>query len=335
MIAMNTAITAMKANQSKLDVISNNISNSSTTSFKSSTVNFSDTLYQVSESATSATTSTGGTNAKEVGLGTEVSSVNKLMTQGNMESTGRSLDVAIDGDGYLVIAKGDTTSTITVDTTANTITGSTTDATYFTRDGNLALDQNGYLVTSDGYRVMGYGVSGESYTDNTDGTANITAAVSSDSSSLAYTTGTLQALTIPSSITPSGGSTAEAVQSFAIGSDGVITVTTSSGKYAIGQLAMASFSNPAGLQDDGGNLQEESSNSGSAIIRTAASVAKGTTGYNAGAFGSVKSGYLEASNVDLTTEFASMITTSKAFQAASKMITNESDLLDTVIGLVR
>lgn len=335
--AMDTAITAMQANQTKLDVISNNIANSSTTAFKTSTVNFADTLYQVSEGSSAPTANTGGTNAREVGLGANVSSIDKLMSQGNMESTGRTLDTAIDGDGYFIVTKGTIDQQMTV--TNNALTGSDTAGTTadinYTRDGNFHLDKDGNLVTSNGYRVMGYyalNVS-NSATGITAGTSG-TGIVSADDPTQAFTNNALTPLAIPNQVYVGNSANPQQVSGFNIGSDGVVTVQTSTGTYAVGQIAMANFTNPEGLQDQGNNYLKEAPNSGKAIIMDSKTPAS-TTSNNSSTFGSVRSGYLEASNVDLTTEFANMITTSKSFQAASKMITNESDILDTVIGLVR
>lgn len=335
--AMDTAITAMKANQTKLDVISNNIANSSTTAFKTSTVNFADTLYQLSGGSSAPTANTGGTNAKEVGLGANISSIDKLMSQGNAESTGRTLDNMIDGDGYFIVTKGSIDQQ--VDVANNALSGTdaagTTAEVDYTRDGNFHLDKDGNIVTSDGYRVMGYyalNVSNSS-TGIAVGSSG-TGIVSADDSTQVFNNKELTPLSIPSEVYVGTGTTPQQVSGFNIGSDGVVTVQTSSGTYAVGQVAMANFTNPEGLEDQGNNYLKEAPNSGKAIIMDSKTPAS-TTSNNSSTFGSIRSGYLEASNVDLTTEFANMITTSKSFQAASKMITNESDILDTVIGLVR
>lgn len=341
MRSMNTAITAMKANQEKLDVISNNISNSSTTAFKSSTVNFADTLYQVSSGASSPTSSTGGVNAKEIGLGTQVASVDKLMTQGNMESTGRSLDMMINGNGYYIVTRGSIDEKLGVDSTNAVLSGTnsgTTAATLYTRDGNFHLDKDGNLVTSSGYRIMGYyPTKGITQPTGSTSTSSTSSKITADETQLAnadsttYATDNLTPLVIPSTLT--NGSNTDAVSSFAVGTDGVITVTTGGGKtYAIGQIALANFTNPEGLKEEGNNYLTESTNSGTAQIMSSKSV---TSNNNSSTFGEIQTGYLEASNVDLTTEFSSMITTTKSFQAASKMITNGQDILDTIIGLVR
>jgi flagellar hook protein FlgE len=323
---MYSAIGSMQAEQTKLDVIANNIANVSTTAFKSSIVNFSDTLYQSMASTTAPTTTLGGTNAKTVGLGSEVASINKSMSQGSALTTGRSADVCIDGDGYLIIAKGSVDSTIS---TSDTESSTPVEQVYYTRDGNLTLDEDGYLLTSDGYRVMGYRTNEASYdVDSDTGEATIlSGAETSDNTT--YNSDELYAMTIPTEVNES------AVSSYTIGSDGVITAITGTGNYVIGQIGMATFLNTEGLTDLGGNLAEESTNSGTAIIRNAADIGSTDTGYNAGAFGSIEQGYLEASNVDLTEQFTDMISATKAFQASSKMITNGSEILDTIVALIR
>ena len=98
--SMYSGISGMKAYQTKLDVIGNNIANVSTTAFKASSARFTDMLYQNSSSATAPTTTKGGTNANQVGLGAQLASINKVISQGNALSTGRSLDVCVDGEGY-------------------------------------------------------------------------------------------------------------------------------------------------------------------------------------------------------------------------------------------
>ena len=324
--SMYSGVSGMKGNQTKLDVIANNIANVSTTAFKSSKVNFSDTLYQSSATATAPTTSIGGTNSKSVGLGTKVSSINKLMSKGNLLTTGRALDVAIDGDGYMIVTKGTVDGKIAVGSNAITGTTAITDKIY-TRDGNLSLDKDGNLLTSNGYRVMGYRCSNAQY-DTTGGVIAVKKGIYQDGTPApTYDDTALEALAIPDKVE------GNAVQSFAIGADGVITATTSAGKCVLGQIAMASFKNPEGLQDLGGNFQQESGNSGGALVRDIATKAAASS--NSGAFGAVSQGYLEASNVDLTEQFTDMISATRAFQASSKMISNGDEILQTITGLIR
>ena len=323
---MYSGISGMKVNQTKLDVIGNNIANVGTTGFKSSRAEFTDMLYQNSGDATAPTATKGGTNAKQVGLGAKLSSINKVMGQGNALSTGRTLDVCVDGDGYLMVAKGASNATIKVASNAIT-TGGTVDDTYFTRDGNLTLDKDGNLLNSDGYRVMGYAITGTT-TTYTNGVPSITAAASADNAKAA--SGTLVQMVIPDKI--GTGTTAQAIKKFEIGKDGLITAILGSGsRVALGQIAMASFKNPEGLTAVGGNLQEVSSNSGDPIIKSEL----GSTTDNSSGFGDLVQGALEGSNVDLTEQFTDMITATRSFQASSKMVTTGDEILQTITGLIR
>ena len=336
--SMYSGISGMKVNQTKLDVIGNNIANVGTTAFKSSRAEFKDMLYQNAGVATAPTTTLGGTNAKQVGLGAQLSSINKVMGQGNALSTGRSLDICVDGDGYLVVAKG------AVDGEVNGTDATKTMAdTSYTRDGNLILDENGNLLTADGYRVMGYYLTGTSTGNHAaatgpsiayDATIGIPTIsyVDADATDLKATDTVMRPLAITDSVQVGG--TAVPIKSFEIGKDGVITGILGDGtRSAIGQIAMASFKNPEGLTVVGGNLANASSNSGDAIYKSG----KGTaaTDDNSKGFGDFIQGTLEGSNVDLTEQFTDMITATRSFQAASKMITTGDEILQTITGLMR
>lgn len=161
--SLYSGISGMKVNQTKLDVIGNNIANVGTTSFKSGRVRFSDMLSQNVSSAMAPGNTQGGVNPKQVGLGVAVSGIDTIVSQGMMQPTNRSLDFAIDGEGYFIIGKGqlpeDNADGITLnqDNTVNNTNGM---SVYYTRDGAFARDDDGSLVTSDGYRVMGYAVTG-------------------------------------------------------------------------------------------------------------------------------------------------------------------------------
>ena len=326
--SMYSGISGMRSNQTKLDVIANNIANVSTTSFKSGRVQFSDMLYQNAGEATSPTTTKGGTNAKQVGLGAKLSSINKMMGQGNMISTGRKLDVCVDGEGYLIVASGPSGGEI--NSTGNKV-ASATDADkkmsslLYTRDGNLCLDKDGNLLTTDGYRIMGYNIDGVTRTANAAKTGfAITGAPEADTAK--GKSNTLLPLAIPDTVN------GEKVKQFNIGADGIISVNLAGGsRVAIGQIAMAAFTNPEGLTAVGANRLDASSNSGEAVVMSE----KGATTSNSGAFGSINSGTLEASNVDLTEQFTEMITATRSFQASSKMISNGDEILQTITGLIR
>ena len=168
--SMYAGITGMKANQTKLDVIGNNISNVGTTAFKASRTTFKDALYQSSTNALAPSQNAGGTNAKQVGLGVQLGAIDTIMTQGAMQPTSRSLDVGIDGNGYFMVAKGngiyeDNALVVNHEPgTHNILTESlqTSGAgLMYTRDGAFTLDAEGNLLTSDGYRVLGYSLSND------------------------------------------------------------------------------------------------------------------------------------------------------------------------------
>ncbi len=351
---MYSGISGMRVNQTKLDVIGNNIANVGTTAFKSSQARFKDMLYQNAGEATAPTTVLGGTNAKQVGLGAQLSSINKMMGQGNALSTGRSLDVCIDGDGYLVVTKGDITAGIGVsqatglDATPASSTG-TISETLFTRDGNLTLDYKGNLLTADGHRVMGYYLTSTTNTGGEkskksleyDATNSVLVSnyINADEQDLTQVDSTLKPLAIPDSVIVDGTKTpklTQPVKKFEIGKDGIITAVLGDGKRAaIGQVAMAGFKNPEGLTDLGGNMSLNSSNSGPITYKTGKAVASATVIDNSKGFGSIIQGALEGSNVDLTEQFTDMISATRSFQAASKMITTGDEILQTITGLMR
>ncbi|WP_315077750.1 flagellar hook-basal body complex protein [uncultured Clostridium sp.] len=358
--SMYSGISGMKANQVKLDVIGNNIANVSTTGFKSSSARFTDMLYQNMSSATAPTSTKGGTNAKQVGLGAQLASINKVMGQGNALSTGRSLDVCIDGDGYLIVGSGNTSyggadgteGGNPIDGNLGLGPGGNMDILY-TRDGNLTLDHQGNLITADGYRVMGY------YLTGTDADGNVinSVGVDADGNPIANFVDAdgkpkaigaedgnvkLQPLVIPDKVvtgkTDDGKDITQPVKSFSIGKDGVITAVLGDGsRAALGQVAMASFKNPEGLTSVGGNLLQSSPNSGEVIIKTPTGGigADDSLLDNSKGFGDFIQGALEASNVDLTEQFTDMITATRAFQASSKMISTADEILQTITGLMR
>ncbi|MEA4970129.1 MAG: flagellar hook-basal body complex protein [Candidatus Pelethousia sp.] len=138
MRSLFSGVTGLRSHQTRMDVIGNNIANVNTVGFKKSTVTFKD-LYSETISAASAASgtgagTTGGVNAKQIGLGSAVSSISVVHTPGSAQYTGNGMDVAISGDGYFVV---------------QTPTGN-----MYTRAGNFYTDQAGNLVTADGYYVQ-------------------------------------------------------------------------------------------------------------------------------------------------------------------------------------
>jgi flagellar hook protein FlgE len=143
MRGMFAAISGLKQHQTMLDVTANDIANVNTVGYKSARVTFQDSLNQLQRGASSASATTGGSNAAQVGLGVGLGSIDNLMTGGATQTTGNPLDVTIQGDGFFELAKGDPT--------AATMTPSA-----YTRAGNFSVSNDGYLTTQSGEYVLGY-----------------------------------------------------------------------------------------------------------------------------------------------------------------------------------
>lgn len=341
--SLYSGISGMKVNQTKLDVIGNNLANVSTTAFKGSRVNFSTTISQTLGSASAASDSLGGVNGKQIGLGAQISSIDKIMSQGSMQSTSRSLDVAVDGSGYFMVATGpaltgDAKDSITI---VNNGVGTmpANNSLAYTRDGSFVLDNEGNLLTSKGYRVLGFAMETtdpqqNTKIDNIDDKGNVLYVESNNSTKAIDDK--LVSLKIPDKVTKidkAGNKTQVAVKSFNISADGLITGVLETGEItALGQIAMSSFKNEVGLTDIGNNMYEPSGSSGAAII---SSGKNSTAGRNSSGYGDILQGYLEMSGVDMAEQFTDMIVATKAFQAAGKTITTGDEILSEIINLKR
>ena len=340
--SLYSGISGMKVNQTKLDVIGNNLANVSTTAFKGSRVNFSTTISQTLGSASAASDSLGGVNGKQIGLGAQISSIDKIMSQGSMQSTSRSLDVAVDGSGYFMVAAGPeltggTNDKITIDDNGIDAMPANSSVAY-TRDGSFVLDNEGNLLTSKGYRVLGFAMK-TTDTKNNNNEDNIRADgtvlyVESNNNTVSVDN-QLVSLKIPDKVTKvtAQGETEVAVKSFNISADGLITGVLETGEItALGQIAMSSFKNEVGLTDIGNNMYEPSGSSGAAII---SSGKNSPTNRNSSGYGDILQGYLEMSGVDMAEQFTDMIVATKAFQAAGKTITTGDEILSEIINLKR
>ncbi len=139
MRSLYSGVAGLRTHQTKMDVIGNNIANVNTVGYKSQTVTFSDVLYQTTQNASGANeqTGAGGTNAKQIGLGSTVSAINtKISETGGYQSTNNPFDLMINGDQFFIVQNNG--------------------SNFFTKAGNFSVDTNGTLVTSQGYSVMGW-----------------------------------------------------------------------------------------------------------------------------------------------------------------------------------
>ena len=205
MRSMYAAISGLKNHQTMMDVAANDIANVNTLGYKGSRTTFKDSLNQLSRSGTAQSASQGGANPIQVGLGVQLASIDSQMSSGALQSTGNVLDVAIQGEGWFRVGTGNTPP-------------ATPGTVEYTRAGNFTLNDQGYLVTQDGYYVVGR-------TNNTG-------------------TGTDTLLNVPP------GST-----NVNMGQDGSVSYVPPAGgaRVTAGYLSLAKFANEGGLQRDFGS----------------------------------------------------------------------------------
>lgn len=140
MRSLYSGVAGLKTHQTRMDVIGNNIANVNTTAYKSQSMTFSDLMYQTTQAASgaNATTGVGGTNARQIGLGSKTSAIKTAITQqGATQTTNDPFDIMITGESFFVVNNGS--------------------ENFFTRDGSFYVDGAGNLaMTSTGYNVMGW-----------------------------------------------------------------------------------------------------------------------------------------------------------------------------------
>jgi flagellar basal-body rod protein FlgG len=257
--AFSTAATGMSAQQRMVDNVANNLANINTVGFKRSQVNFQDLLYwKIREAGREVASGVTAPSGLELGSGVRIASTNRVFTMGQLQSTGRSLDVAIQGDGFIEVVNANGESR-------------------YTRDGTLQMDADGQLVTAAGLTV-GSGI------------------------------------TIPSDFV-----------SIDVAKDGTVNVQTASGNQVAGTIELVRFPNPAGLSAEGGNLYKATEASGSAIA--------GIPGQDG--LGTLLSGHLEKSNVEMVSELVDMISAQRAYEINSRCIRVGDDMLLKLNRIIR
>jgi flagellar basal-body rod protein FlgG len=260
MRALSIAASGMQAQQLNVDVISHNIANMNTTGYKRQRAEFQDMLYQNMERPGSTSSASGSILPLgiQIGVGVRADAVGRVTEQGGIGQTGNPYDLAIDGRGYLQI------------TLPSGQTG-------YTRSGNLAVNADGQIVTSDGYPLE-------------------------------------PAITVPPEAT--------AVQ---ITRDGIVeaTLTGQAAPQQLGQLELATFINPPGLEAIGDNLYLETPASGAPNVAT-----PGSPGV-----GSLMQGFLELSNVNAVEEISALIVAQRAYEMNARVITAADEMLQSTTQL--
>ena len=251
--ALQVARTGLEAQDARMRVIANNLANVGTTGFKRDRANFSTLAYQ--DARVAGQQSSGETayaTGLNLGTGVSIQSTTRIETAGALNSTGNSLDLALDGGGYFQVQ----------------LPGGQFG---YTRAGNFSRSAEGQLVTSQGYPLQ------------------------------------------PSITIPDGAS------SVSISEDGTVSaiVDGDTSPTQLGQITIASFANPGGLQAAADNFMMETGASGPAQIGVA-----GTEGR-----GNIRQGMLEASNVNIVEELVDMIEAQRSYEINSKMISAIDEML--------
>jgi flagellar basal-body rod protein FlgG len=247
--------TGLSAQDTRLATTANNLANAATVGFKRDTVVFEDLLYQVErQPGAQSSQNTQLPSGMQIGTGVRVIGTQKEFTEGSLEITGNSLDVAINGRGFFEILQSDGTSA-------------------YTRNGQFQLSSDGEIVNSRGMILQ-------------------------------------PAITVP-----------DDAQTVSISTDGIVEATSADGSVQnLGTIQVINFTNPAGLLAIGSNLFTETAASGSPQAGTA-----GSDG-----LGSIEQGTLENSNVDVVQELVNMITTQRAYEMNSKVISTADQMLQYV-----
>lgn len=132
-----SAISGLRSHQVYLDIIGNNIANVNTTSFKANRASFAETLWQTTRTGGAPQANVGGTNPLQVGLGTNLVGSDAIFTQGDLRSTGKASDLALEGNGFFVLSDGS--------------------RQMYSRDGSFDVGIDGFLQsTTTGLRVLGW-----------------------------------------------------------------------------------------------------------------------------------------------------------------------------------
>ncbi|MGK2910746.1 MAG: flagellar basal-body rod protein FlgG [Sphingobium sp.] len=254
--ALQVARTGLDAQNTKMRVIANNLANVNTTGFKRDRADFETLAYQQMIAAGSASDSENKyATGLSLGSGVALTGTSKIDTQGTLNTTGNTLDIAIEGAGFFQLQKPD---------------GSIA----YSRAGNFSLTAEGTVVSPEGLPL------------------------------------------IPQIQIPQGAT------SVSIGNDGTVSATLQGEAAAteLGKIETASFLNSAGLQSIGANL----------LVETAASGAPQVGAPGLEGRGSVRSGMLEGSNVNVVEELVEMIETQRAYEVNSKMIKATDEMLQYV-----
>ncbi|WP_446653150.1 flagellar hook-basal body complex protein [Blastomonas sp.] len=270
-----TSLSGLKAAQTDLATVSNNIANSSSTGFKKSKATFGDLFASAPTQSTKSV----------AGQGVRLTGIVQQFTQGSLNSTDRTLDLAIAGDGFFIVEGS-----------------SPRQAQSFTRNGNFFVNVNREVVDNIGNRVQMLPV---------DANGRVTSTNQAD----------LFDFVLPQNDPADPNAV---LSNITISDEGVVSATFSNGTQTrIGAVAMASFAAAEGLRPIGDAHWQSTGVSGIPLINQAGN----------GPLGTVRSGTLEAANIDLTEELVSLIAAQRNFQANAQALETANTLTQTIVNL--
>ena len=272
-------VSGLNSFSTAMTVVSDNIANAATTGFKAGNVHFGDMVNTYLALQSDSVQSEGG--------GSAILGIASDFAQGNLQTTTKWSDLAVSGEGFFVL-KGTNSD------------GSELATDYYSRDGAFRLDDEGFLVNLQGFRVQGY---------EGDGAGGFDGELSSVQIALDQN-----------------------YQSFRVDRDGAIHAINPEAELeedrdvVVYKTGLAKFINDDGLVRQGGNLYIAGPNTGTTILNGDA---------DALGFGTINDNKLESSNVDMAKEMINMIIYQSSYNANSKTITTSRDMLDQTINLVR
>lgn len=280
------SLSGLKAAQTDLSTISNNVANVNSTAFKKSKAVFGDIFAAAPMQTTT----------QVAGQGVRVQGINQQFTQGTIETTDKTLDLAITGEGFFTVKR-----------TAD-------DQVSFTRNGAFSVDESRYVVDTTGARMQVIPL------DPTTGAPTAAAAAAIAAGTL--TSAGLADLRVPTNW-PDGGN-GNQLSSVGVSEEGKITGVYADGTTVfLGGTAIAAFNAQDNLRQRGDAHWYSTSASGEPMLGLG----------NSGLYGSVRSGALERSNVDITEELVALISAQRNFQANSKAIEAANTLSTTIVNM--
>ena len=325
--SLNSGISALRNFARGLEGIGNNIANVNSVAFKGATTKYTDSFSQFLNKPSSSPSDGNGSNtsASQIGMGVEISGIQTKFLQGALSNTGQTTDLAISGEGFFQV----------LNVPDNTV--------FATRAGDFRTDDRSYLVTNEGYRLQG--LTGGSASWNATMVAGELTFTKTDIPPSAigdfqleykatFANGLLTNSTGGAMTDAEVEAAAPRLDSIGIAANGEIKarVTVTGDEVVLGKILLMNFKDPTALTREGANLFSGFDAAG-VVGSLNLSAAENTAGTNG--LGSIRSGALELSNVDLTEEFANMITTQRSFQAGSRIITVSDAVLEEVVNLKR